>query len=174
MTDPVNYFELNTEDGHLVSCAQYSNGHPDVIVVAHGFMCSKDAKLIKRLAEELLDQYDVVTFDLRGHGKSSGLFTWTVKEHYDLGVVLKYARQHYQQVGLIGFSLGAAISLMAVRQYGLTDSLICVSLPAAFWKIDFHFWQLDIDTDIKCSLFGSGKKGKGVRPGPFWLKKSSD
>ena len=50
------------------------------------------------------------------------------------------------------------------------DSLISVSAPADFEKIEYHFWKLDFENDIVYNL-GDGKIGKGIRPGPWWLKK---
>jgi len=54
------------------------------------------------------------------------------------------------------------------------NSLICVSAPSEFKKIDYKFWELDWEGDFVYTLFTKeGKKGKGVRPGPFWLKKKA-
>ena len=50
-------------------------------------------------------------------------------------------------------------------------SLISVSAPAEFEKINYRFWELDMETDVVYNLIGDGRIGKGVRPGPFWLKK---
>lgn len=109
--------------------------------------------------------------DFRGHGQSKGLFYWTTKEHLDLEAILKYADEQYVKIGIIGFSLGAATSLIIAARTDLIDSLISVSAPTEFGKIEFHFWDLDIENDIFFNLTGAGSAGKGVRPGPFWKEK---
>lgn len=162
---------VKTSDGQKIHVDHYKNGHPYVVIIAPGFTNSKKAVLMKQLAQELNDQYDVMILDFRGHGKSKGLFYWTSKEYLDLQAVLEYADQQYQKIGVIGFSLGAATGLITALKTDLIDSLISVSGPADFDKIEYHFWKLDIENDILYNLFNDGKIGKGVTPGPWWFKK---
>jgi len=51
------------------------------------------------------------------------------------------------------------------------NTLIAISAPTALEKVEYHFWELSLENDIVYNLRG-GKIGKGVRPGPFWLKKN--
>ncbi len=139
--------------------------------MAHGFFNSKESLLLKELGSAIHDRYDVLLFDFRGHGRSAGLFYWTAKEHLDLEAVIEYAGRHYKHLGLVGFSLGAATSLIAAGRTEKIDSLIAVSCPTEFERIDYRFWELDVETDIVYNLIGNGRFGKGVRPGPFWLPK---
>jgi pimeloyl-ACP methyl ester carboxylesterase len=163
---------LLTTDKEKIAYCHYKKNHSRVVIIAHGFYSSKDIVLIKKLAKSLLDKYDVFAFDFRGHGKSTGLFTWTSKEGADLETVLGYLKDKYEKIGLISFSLGAAISINTVSKTGCVDCLICVSIPSEFGKIDYKFWQLDWENDIVYNLFDrEGRIGKGIRPGPFWLKK---
>jgi pimeloyl-ACP methyl ester carboxylesterase len=159
------------EDGQEVHYDHYRFGHKKAVIIAHGFFNSKEAVLLKSLGEAHHDQYDVIIMDFRGHGKSKGLFYWTTKEPMDLEAVLRQAAQEYERLGVIGFSLGGAISLIVASRTSLMHSLISVSAPVEFEKIDYRFWELDIETDIVYNLIGDGRIGKGVRPGPFWLKK---
>lgn len=161
---------VTASDGTKVFFDSYKRGHKNAVVIAHGFFNSKGAFLLKQLGEELTSDYDCIIMDFRGHGQTKGLFYWTAKEYLDLQAVLETIRQRYGRVGVIGFSLGGAISLITAAKFGLMDSLVSVSAPSAFRKIEFHFWGLDIETDILFNL-GKGKAGKGVRPGPFWLPK---
>ncbi len=162
---------LLTSDQHKVHYDQYKSDHKNVIIIAHGFFNSKQAILFKQLGEALNNEYDVIIFDFRGHGQSAGLYTWMAKEHLDLLAVIEFAGKDYEKIGVIGFSLGAATSIIAAAKTKLINSIIAVSAPVAFEKIDYHFWKLDVKNDIIYNLFGDGKGGKGVRPGPFWLGK---
>lgn len=162
---------VSASDGTTVYYDRYATGHDQVVIIAHGFFNSKDSVLLKDLGSALSRYYDCIIMDFRGHGQTTGLFHWTTKEYLDLEAVLRKAREYYRQVGVIGFSLGAATSLIAAAKFNLMDSLIAVSAPVSFEEIEFHFWNLDIENDIFYNVIGEGKVGKGVRPGPFWLAK---
>lgn len=161
---------LTTSDHKKIAYHHYDFGHDKVIVVAHGFFDSKESLLMKKLKESLIDTYDLIMFDFRGHGKSNGLFTWTSKERHDLARILNYAKKKYNKIGLIGFSYGAAVSIQILAEDKDIASFISVSAPYDSTKIDYHFWNLDLENDIFYN-FGDGGKNKGVRPGPFWLAK---
>lgn len=160
-----------TTDQHRVYYDLYCQGHNQVVIIAHGFFNSKEAMLLKELGNALNDQYDIIIMDFRGHGKSGGLFYWTSKEYLDLEAVLNFAKSNYQRMSVIGFSLGAATSIIAASRGDLIDSLVSVSAPTEFEKIEYRFWELDVENDIVYNLIGEGRVGKGVRAGPFWLKK---
>lgn len=162
---------LIAEDGHKVFYDIYKAGHEKVIILAHGFFSSKQSVILKKLAASLNSRYDVIVFDFRGHGQSKGLFYWTSKEHLDLLAVMAFAGQYYKKIGLIGFSLGAAVSIIVSARTLLINSIIAISAPVEFGKIDYRFWDLDVKNDIIYSFFDDGRYGKGVRPGPFWYKK---
>jgi len=149
----------------------FKNGHKKVVIIAHGFFNSKQAILLKGLAESLNDEYDVLLFDFRGHGQSKGLFYWTAKEYLDLLSVVEFAAKSYEKIGLIGLSLGAATSIIAASKTSLISSIISISAPVELAKIDYRFWLFNVKNDLFYNLFGKGRKGKGVRPGPFWYKK---
>jgi len=89
----------------------------------------------------------------------------------DLLSIVEFAAKSYEKIGLLGFSLGAATSIIAASKTSLINSIIAVSAPSEFEKIDYHFWRLDVINDLFYNLFGEGRHGKGVRPGPFWYKK---
>ena len=164
---------LVTKDNIEIAYDHYKRGHSKAVIVAPGFCNSKKALLMTSLVSALVDTYDVIVFDFRGHGESEGVFTWTSNEYLDLLAVCGYVGKNYSQIGCIGFSLGAATSIIAASQTNLIDSLVSICSPSEFWKIEYHFWQLDFETDIIYNLFKEGKIGKGVRMGPFWLKKKN-
>ncbi len=163
--------QVKTSDGQTVCFDHYARGHTNVIIIAHGFFNSRKSVLLKALGESLLDSYDVIIMDFRGHGDSPGLFYWTTKEYLDLEAVLKWSASRYSQIGVIGFSLGAATSIITAAKTNLITSLVSVSGPTTFERIDYRFWELDIENDIFFNLGEKGRTGKGVRLGPFWLKK---
>lgn len=162
---------LTTTDHHRISYDHYQNGHGKAVIIAHRFYNSKDALLLKDLASQLINEYDVIIFDFRGHGKSSGLFFWTSSEYRDLQAVLRYAKECYPSIGVVGFSLGAATGIITAARTDMIKSLICVSAPADIFKIENQLWKLNIKNDIIYNFLDKGRIGKGVCPGPFWLRK---
>lgn len=164
---------LQTPDGCSIAltCARRA-GRDKVIVLAPGFFNSHRSALLQQLTEVLFEDDDVCGMDFRGHGGSSGWFTFTAREEQDLLTVLRWLKDRYSWIGVVGFSLGAATTLLSASGEGkpLINSVVAVSPPADFSRIDFHFWSLDVENDILYNL-GEGRRGKGVRPGPFWLPK---
>jgi len=168
----------NVESGHVVTADNkkiyydhYKNDQEKVIILAHGFFNSKQTVLFQEMATALNDEYDVIVMDFRGHGKSDGPFHWTAKSYQDLEAILDYASQDYQDIGVIGFSLGAATSLITASRTEEIDSLIAVSTPTQFRKINYQVWRLGFFENIFYSMSREGRIGKGVKPGRLWLKK---
>ncbi|MBF0252297.1 MAG: alpha/beta fold hydrolase [Candidatus Omnitrophica bacterium] len=164
---------LVTQDKRKIAYKHLSNDNDKLVVIVHGFFNSKDSELLSYLAEHFHKSYDVVSFDLRGHGESDGLFSWTTHESKDLEAVLNEFNSKYKKIAVIGFSLGGSISINVLsKKEDNVETFICVSAPSDFDKVDFRWWKLDVENDIGYSLLSrKGRKGKGVRPGPWWRKK---
>lgn len=164
---------LLTSDGESIAYDHYVNKNKQIVIIAHGFYNSKDAVLLKEIAQRLLGEYDCFLFDFRGHGKSTGIFYWTSKEEEDLNTVLRHLTGRYGNIGLIAFSLGASVSINVLAEGCVVDSFVSVSACSDVNKIDYRFWELDWENDLIYTLFTKeGRKGKGIRPGPFWFKKN--
>jgi len=164
--------KLDTRDKQQIDCRYYQNSRDIVLIISHGFYNSKEAVLLGRLAQAFGDEYDVFMFDFRGHGRSSGFFTWTSREYNDTEAVLSYLKGKYRKMGIIAFSIGASIWINTLKGRNDINSLVCVSAPSDMAKIDYAFWALNWNVDIVYTLFSAeGRIGKGMRPGPFWLKK---
>ncbi|MGE5197636.1 MAG: alpha/beta hydrolase [Deltaproteobacteria bacterium] len=161
-----------SSDNQRIAYRHYNAGHDKVIIIAHGFYNSKDTKILTKLAENLYADYDVFMFDFRGHGKSSGLYTWTSREGKDLKAVLDHLSGKYKKVGMLAFSFGGSVAINTLAHDRRVDSLICVSAASDPYKTDYQFWKLDLKGDLAYTLFTlEGIRGRGFRPGPFWLKK---
>jgi pimeloyl-ACP methyl ester carboxylesterase len=163
---------LTTVDHQKISFQHFKNGCQAVIIIAHGYYNSKQCVVLQQLARALGAEYDVFMFDFRGHGKSSGVFTWASREGNDLGAVLDFIAGQYSKIGLVAFSIGAGVSINLLANDKRVDSFICVSSPSDMSRIDYRFWALDWKKDAVYTLLDpKGRIGKGVRPGPFWLSK---
>ncbi len=118
-----------------------------------------------------MPDYDSIIFDFRGHGDSGGKFSWSAKEHLDLDAVLDFAvSEGYERIGIIAFSLGAAASINAASKRDDIKSMVLISCPTSFWKIDYHFWEPEMFSDLKDNL-ECNWEGKGARVANFMTAK---
>jgi len=128
--------EVLTVDKVSVKYDLYNTGHKDVVILAHGWLMTKNAKAFTKMAKDFSKYYDVIVIDFRGHGKSSGKYTFGSKEIKDLKPVIDYAHSKYKKIYLVGFSLGSLISVDYCSKYKNVDKLILVSSPTDFNKIE--------------------------------------
>lgn len=133
---------LKTKDNIKIAVNYHNNGHESVVIVAPGWCMTKDSNVFKEISKDFSTEFDVLSMDFRGHGKSGGFFTFTSKEHLDLDAVVKYAQsENYKNIYLAGFSLGAAVALIYASQNDNINKVIAVSAPCDFDKIENHMWK---------------------------------
>lgn len=132
---------LQTPDKVKIAINHHKTGHDEVLIVAHGWFMTKDSACFNDMAKEFSKNFDVISMDFRGHGKSSGFYTFTSKESIDLKTVVDYAKKQYSKIHLIGFSLGAALVLIHSAIEKNIDKVIAVSAPHSFIKIENQIWR---------------------------------
>lgn len=161
---------IKTTDGVTVSVDVYGHGAREAaVIICPGFFQSKDTATFQRMSRALAQDYDVLAMDFRGHGRSSGRFTFSAQERADLDAVLAFTQQRYPRIGIIGFSLGAATSIHVVSgNPAQVKTLIAVSPPSSFDDIEFKFWTPEA---MRTGLKGM-EAGAGCRPGNPLLKKA--
>lgn len=166
-----NEFYLTTADNMKIAVNHYKKGHKEVLIIAPGWFMTKDSFAFKKMSQDFSKYYDVISFDFRGHCKSSGTFTFTSKESLDMKAVVDYAHKYYDKVYLAGFSLGAATSVIYTAQYKNISKVILVSAPVSFDKIENKMWKKEafIPTIQKFEF----DRWVGIRPGKFWLSKTA-
>jgi len=105
------------------------HGEGPAVVLVHGF--GVDRRMWAGQIDALSDHYMVVTYDLRGFGKSS-VPSATYRHYVDLAAVLDYLG--IDKTSLIGSSLGGRISLdFAIAYQKRTTSVITAAgIPSGF------------------------------------------
>lgn len=162
---------LTTSDNVTIACDHTTIGYDSVIIVCPGFFNSKKNRTIQQVVALFQPFYDTIVFDFRGHGDSTGLFSWSAREHLDLEAVLDYAlRQNYRHIGIVAFSLGAISAINLASRRDEIQSMVLVSAPSGFWNIDYHFWEPAMLSDLKDN-FECKWRGKGARVTHFFLRK---
>ena len=133
---------LKTDDNVKIAVNGYFSSKNEVVIVAPGWCMTKDSDAFRQISEMFASDYDVLTIDFRGHGKSKGFFTFTSKELLDLDSVVKFAKDKgYSKIYLAGFSLGGGLVLVYAAQNNSIDKLIAVSPYTDFKKIENHMWR---------------------------------
>jgi len=159
------------EDNVALAYDQYRQGNDSVIIICPGFYNSKENRWMRKTVDLLLPRYDVIIFDMRGHGGSGGTFTWSAKERLDVDAVADYAAaQGYRHIGIVGFSLGAAAAIAAAASRSDIDSMVLISCPSDFNAIDYHFWEPEMLSDL-CDNIECKWEGKGARVASMLLRK---
>lgn len=160
---------VSTSDGEKVSVDCYRHGDRDwALIICPGFFQSKNTATFRRMSEALAGSRDVLSMDFRGHGRSSGLYTFSAQEGADLDAVLDWAKTRYRQISLMGFSMGGAIAINSVSHRPQdVEALIAVSAPCAFEDIEFKFWT----PEAMVTGFQAMEPGVGCRPGNPLLEK---
>lgn len=135
---------LKTKDNINISINHYNNGKDCVIILCPGWFMTKDSQIFKKMSLEFEKYFDVIAMDFRGHGKSSGFYTFMAKEEEDLKEVVKYAKsQNYKKVFLLGFSLGGGLVLIHSAKQKNVNKVIAVSAPTEFYKIENRMYSPD-------------------------------
>ena len=119
---------LQTADGIRIEARLYAAGNGDAIVYCHRLLGGKEGGEVRLLVETLIDRYDVVAFDFRGHKSSLGATTAGGDEVLDLRAVLSCAkRMGYRRIFVIGAGMGGAVGWRAAELFGNMDALVVVS-----------------------------------------------
>ena len=117
------------------------SGSKKTIIMVHGYGKNRlqfeeeTFPLIARLNRE---EFNVMTFDLRGSGTSSGsVSTFGRNETEDVIAAIKYLNQQStEQIILMGFSTGASSILSALTQTPYRESIIGVIADSPYSTID--------------------------------------
>jgi len=100
-----------------------------VIIMVHGADQHRADPSIGMLgiASELVEHgYNVLMFDLRGHGESEGnMMSAGYYEQRDLNGAVEYVKgRGFQQIGVLGFSVGAATAVLATADNSDISALV--------------------------------------------------
>lgn len=103
------------------------------VIFAHGYKDTRDLSkihalaLAKRIAQE---GYNVMLFDFRNSGESGGKVTSVgLFETYDMLSAIEYAKvdKKSEKISLLGWSMGAAVSIMAGTESPYVNAIIADS-----------------------------------------------
>jgi pimeloyl-ACP methyl ester carboxylesterase len=103
------------------------------IVMAHGFSNNVSKPAFHRIAARLARRNPIVALSFRGHGRSGGRSSVGPDEVLDVAAGVQLARDlGYPRVATLGFSMGAAVSLLHASEDAL-DAVVSVSAPSRWY-----------------------------------------
>lgn len=103
------------------------------VIFAHGYKDTRDLSKIHALAlakSIAQEGYNVMLFDFRNSGESGGKVTSVgLFETYDMVSAIEYAKvnKKSEKISLLGWSMGAAVSIMAGAESPYVDTIIADS-----------------------------------------------
>ncbi|MEV0644375.1 alpha/beta fold hydrolase [Phytomonospora sp. NPDC050363] len=127
---------LHTDDGVRLDAVHLPPRQDSdlVIVAAHGFTGTWRSPRFRNIMEVLRGYGGVMSFQFRGHGRSTGLSTLGDREVLDLDAAVVHARGlGYTKVALLGFSMGSAVVVRYAGLYGDVDAVAAVSGPSRWY-----------------------------------------
>ncbi|HIV57430.1 MAG TPA: lysophospholipase [Candidatus Stackebrandtia faecavium] len=132
----IESFTLHADDGVRIDAALYASTRPSdtAVVLAHGFSGTWRSQRTRHIAGMFRSQASVLAFDFRGHGRSGGVSTVGDLEILDVHAAVAFLRRHgYARIALVGFSMGAAVTVRYAGIYGDIDAIAAVSGPAHWY-----------------------------------------
>ena len=145
---------LVAADGIALRARLYQGGNGRILIYCHRLLGSMDGAETARIVESLIDRYDVLAFDFRGHRSSLGSTTAGGDEILDLHAAISYAQARgYYPVIVLGAGMGATVAMRASAVFGNIDALIAVS-PSGFSPKAAPFFVRIISDRTLRSLFG--------------------
>ena len=161
---------LVTGDGKRLSIERLGTGRKEVVVIVPGYNQSKETVVFRKIAADLVKDFDCISVDMRGHGLSEGLYTFGSKETDDLKAIIDYAHKHYKKVHLLGFSMGAFTAINEVARFNNVSDMALVSAPMSFRDIEGHFWK---PRSIRIGIHSIREGDRSVTLGNPFLKKEA-
>lgn len=135
-TPPIRFdFESRAGRIELAARLDLPAGPPRAYaLLVHGFTCSMDLAITRRIAEGLAGEgLAVVRFDLPGHGKSGGVFSEGNFSEYRAAVLtaVAYMRARFEApTVLVGHSLGGAAIISAAAEIPEATAIATIGTPA--------------------------------------------
>ena len=120
---------VSSYDGYALHVQILSNPVPTdkYILISHGYTDNRFGAM--KYAKMYLDLgYNVIAYDLRGHGENEPTFcTYSVRESRDLDALIRDSRSRYPDMkvfGIHGESLGSASSIAALKYKPESDFVV--------------------------------------------------
>ena len=122
-------YTITSYDGYVLHVQYLVNPAPTgrYIIISHGYTDNRFGEM--KYAKMYLDWgYNIIAYDLRGHGENKPTFcTYSAREGRDLDALIRDSRSRYPDIkalGLHGESLGCASSIASLKYKPQIDFVV--------------------------------------------------
>jgi len=129
---------LHDEGGVPFAATSWEGARGSGVLIVHGLLGSRALPEIRRVAEALAADHDVLAIDVRGHGDSPGRFTWGREEWRQADAAARALAAPGRRVSAVGFSFGGFHALRAAASGAPIGRLVVVGAPCDLRVLD-HF-----------------------------------
>lgn len=122
------------------------------VIMAHGQAGSMDGDTAQMVPLHQAG-FNVLMFDFRGHGRSEGnTVTMGVHEKADLLGAVDYLTDHHgcQRVGVLGFSMGAAVAVMAAAE---SERIASVVADSSYTTLEHTLRRWSVHPSVPSPLY---------------------
>lgn len=105
---------IKTSDEDFLELDWYKKNNPRLVIISHGLEGNSERAYMLGMAKAFYqNQFDVLTWNLRGcgHDINDQVIFYHSGATYDLDEVVKHAEKNYDEIYLVGFSLGGNLTL---------------------------------------------------------------
>lgn len=127
---------IDTIDGDFLDLDWYRSGKSKLVIISHGLEGNSTRPYMLGMAKTFLQHdFDVLTWTFRGCGEelNKKVIFYHSGATYDLDQVVKHAEKDYEEIFLVGFSLGGNLTLKYLGENGDSNPKIrkgvAVSVP---------------------------------------------
>lgn len=118
---------IDTIDGDFLDLDWYKTGKSKLVIISHGLEGNSTRPYMLGMAKIFLqNEFDVLTWTFRGCGDelNKKVIFYHSGATYDLDQVVKHAEKKYEEIFLVGFSLGGNLTLKYLGEKGNTHPKI--------------------------------------------------
>jgi len=128
----VTPLEIRTADNILIKGRWYSNDNLRVMIYCHRLLGSQRGDEVMQLVDTFINDYDLITFNFRGHKTSGRATSVGGNEVLDLRAVISFAvEKGYKKTVVVGTGMGGCAAIRAAGLFRNIDALAVVS-PSGF------------------------------------------
>lgn len=112
---------IDTIDGDFLDLDWYKSGKSKLVIISHGLEGNSTRPYMLGMAKTFIqNDFDVLTWTFRGCGEelNKNVIFYHSGATYDLDLVVKFAEKDYEEIFLVGFSLGGNLTLKYLGEIG--------------------------------------------------------
>jgi uncharacterized protein len=132
---PFEKERINTPDGDFLDLFRLINQSNSLVIISHGLEGNSFRPYMLGMAKIFSENFDVLLWNYRGCGEDLNLrpIFYHSGATYDLNTVINHVEKQYENIYLVGFSLGGNLTLKYLGEYpnpsAKVKKAVAISVP---------------------------------------------